>query len=83
MSAISTRLRKLEQAVRTPDPMPPACLQFSEKSTTGFSYVSVFDGGQQEVFEPLPNETHEQTLRRAYRLAKRGEIHPYIVSHES
>jgi len=82
MSAISTRLRKLEQSVKSPDPMPPPCLQFTEKSETGFAYVSVFDGGRQEVFEPLPGENHEQTLQRAYRLAKRGKIHPFITNHE-
>lgn len=80
MSAIARRLDKLEHATKTSD-WPG--LHFTQKSETGLPWIgwTGFDSDLDRVFEPLPHEGHEQTLRRACELALRSEIGPFVTSY--
>ena len=80
-AAIAKRLHKLEQA-RKPNDAPG--LHFTSASETGAAYVTVAgfgDEGHERLFPTLPSETHEQTLRRACELARRGEGLPFVTSY--
>lgn len=79
-AAITRRLDKLEQASTRND--GPG-LHFTGASETGSPWIgwAGFDSEPDRVFEPLPNETHDQTLRRACDMALRSEIGPFITSY--
>lgn len=84
VSAITTRLRKLEQARKTTEGAPPPVLQFTDKSETGAVYVTTAGFGEENaerVFAALPGEPHSQTLHRAHLMAKRGEGLPFVTSY--
>ena len=80
MSAIARRLARLEQdSTRNDGPG----LHFTGASETGSPWIgwTGFDSEPDRVFEPLPGETNDQTLRRACKAALRSEIGPFVTSY--